>query len=73
MSLKDKYQNGKIPNSALKKLDTGQYLEKNAANAFMKMKAEAKKQGVNIKLTGRRFFAQTLRYWFYSMVCVGKI
>tara|TARA_R110000764_G_scaffold542_7_gene2089 strand:- start:1738 stop:2310 length:573 start_codon:yes stop_codon:yes gene_type:complete len=52
MSLKDKYQNGKIPNSALKKLDTGQYLEKNAANAFMKMKAEAKKQGVNIKLTG---------------------
>lgn len=50
--LQEAYENGKIPESALGKIDTGQPLEKNAAEAYMRMKNDAKKDGVDIKLTG---------------------
>lgn len=53
MSIKDKYQNGKIPADALKPIDTGQLLEENASYSYMRMKNDAKKEGVIIDLTGK--------------------
>lgn len=50
MSLKDKYQNGKIPKRALRPIDSGHLLEKNARDSYMRMKKEAKKDGVDIIL-----------------------
>tara|TARA_R110000751_G_C13719195_1_gene475263 strand:+ start:647 stop:1204 length:558 start_codon:yes stop_codon:yes gene_type:complete len=47
-----RYKNGNIPKSALKAIDTGQLLEENAANAFMKMKKAAALDGVTLKLAG---------------------
>ena len=52
MSLKEKFQNGKIPVVNLLKIDTGQFLEKNASQSYMRMKTKAKNEGVNIDLTG---------------------
>jgi hypothetical protein len=45
-------ENGKLDDSVLKKIDTGQKLYKPAAVSFMRMKDDAKKQGVNIDLVG---------------------
>lgn len=50
MSLKEKYQNGKIPKKALKPIDSGHLLEENARDSYMRMKAEAKKDNVDIVL-----------------------
>jgi hypothetical protein len=49
---KEKYTNGKIPLKVLKPIDTGQSLERNASNSYMRMKNDAKKDGVNIDLSG---------------------
>jgi hypothetical protein len=45
-------ENGKLDDSVLSKIDTGQKLYKPAAISFMRMKNDAKKQGVNIDLVG---------------------
>jgi hypothetical protein len=45
-------ENGKLDNSVLEKIDTGLKLYKPAAIAFMRMKNDAKKEGVNIDLVG---------------------
>ena len=50
MSIKTKYKNGQIPTDALKKVDSGHFLEENASDSYMRMKADAIKQGVNITL-----------------------
>lgn len=52
-NLKDKFNNGRIPRSAMESIDSGQSLEKNASNSYMRMKLEAKKSGVEIKLVGK--------------------
>lgn len=51
--LKDKYNNGEIPQSSLVKLDTGQSLEKSAAQSFVRMKSDAAKQNIDIQLVGK--------------------
>ena len=45
-------ENGKLDDSVLKKTDTGHKLYVPASISFMRMKSEAKKQGVNIDLVG---------------------
>lgn len=50
--VKRKYKNGQIPSSALSPIDTGQLLIKSARDSYMLMKADAKKDGVTIKLVG---------------------
>lgn len=45
-------QNGELDDSVLKKIDTGQKLFIPAADSFMRMKKDAKKDGVNIQLVG---------------------
>jgi hypothetical protein len=45
-------ENGKLKDSVLQKIDTGQKLYKPAAISFMRMKNDAKKQGVVIDLAG---------------------
>ncbi len=53
MSIKDKYQNGKIPADALKPIDTGQLLQEDARDSYMRMKNDAKVDGVILELTGK--------------------
>lgn len=53
MSIKEKYSNGKIPSKGLEKIDTGQYLEENARNSYMRMKKDAQKEGITIDLSGK--------------------
>jgi hypothetical protein len=48
MNIKTKYKNGQIPTDALKKVDSGHFLEENASDSYMRMKADAIKQGINI-------------------------
>lgn len=45
-------ENGKLPDYVLKSIDTGQKLWKPASISYMRMKNDAKKDGVNIKLSG---------------------
>jgi hypothetical protein len=45
-------ENGKLDDSVLQKIDTGLKLYKPASISFMRMKNDAKKQGVNIELVG---------------------
>jgi hypothetical protein len=45
-------ENGKLDDSVLKPIDTGQKLYKPASTSFMRMKNDAKKDGVDIKLVG---------------------
>jgi hypothetical protein len=45
-------ENGELSDSVLQEIDTGQQLYKPAAISFMRMKNDAKKQGVNIDLVG---------------------
>jgi hypothetical protein len=45
-------ENGKLPESVLRKIDTGQKLYIPASVSFMRMKNDAKKDGVNIRLVG---------------------
>jgi LAS superfamily LD-carboxypeptidase LdcB len=52
-TLKGKYYNGKIPKKELVVIDTGQYLEDNAARSFSRMKIAAKKDGIDIELSGK--------------------
>lgn len=51
--LKKKYDNGEIPQSSLVKLDTGQSLEKFAAQSYKRMKSDAEKENVDIQLVGK--------------------
>lgn len=53
MSIKSTYKNGFIPADKLKPIDTGQLLQKNARDSYMRMKSDAKKDGVIIDLTGK--------------------
>lgn len=53
MSIQSTYQNGSIPADKLKPIDTGQLLQKNARDSYMRMKSDAKKDGVTIDLTGK--------------------
>jgi hypothetical protein len=46
-------ENGNLSDSVLQKIDTGQKLYIPAAVSFMRMKNDAKKQGVNIELVGK--------------------
>lgn len=52
-ALKGIYDNGKIPKKAMGVIDTGQSLERNAAESYMRMKKAAKEDGVDIKLSGK--------------------
>ncbi len=45
-------ENGNLPNNVLKSVDTGQKLWKPASISFMRMKNDAKKDGITIKLSG---------------------
>lgn len=45
-------ENGKLNDSVLKKIDTGHKLYAPAATSFMRMKNDAKKQNVNLELSG---------------------
>lgn len=48
--IKSKYKNGKIPLKALKKIEENQYLVSDAADSYLRMKNDAKKDGIDILL-----------------------
>jgi len=50
MDVKALFENGRIPPRGLKATDTGKLLQKDASEAFMRMKTDAKKDGVELKL-----------------------
>ena len=50
MELKEKYQNGKIPKRALKEVDSGHLMEKNASDSYRRMKKDALKDGIELVL-----------------------
>ena len=48
--IKSKYENGRIPLNKLKKVEEGQYLVKKAGESYLRMKADAKKDGIIFEL-----------------------
>ena len=51
MDVKTLFENGRIPPRGLKATDAGDLMQKDATDAFMRMKNDAKKDGVELKLS----------------------